>query len=122
MTLKTIFDFKQCGLFVGKPDKLLVVFHETRMVTDQALGLGSNNDENQMAARRAGAACKQAAQRALCSVAAAAYSSSITDKRGFYGDMEQAKLSFTAKRKSPGSLCETVLQCQYNSGLMCGGS
>ena len=45
MTLRTIFDFKQCGLFVG-PDKLLVVFHETRMVTDQALGLGSNNDEN----------------------------------------------------------------------------
>ena len=33
-------------LFVGKPDKPLVVFHETRMVTDQALGLGSNNDEN----------------------------------------------------------------------------
>ena len=46
MTLRTIFDSKQCGLFVGKPDRPLVVFHETRMVTDQALGLGSNNDEN----------------------------------------------------------------------------
>jgi len=26
---------------------------------------------------------------------------SITDKRGFYGDMEQAKLSFTAKEEKP---------------------